>query len=597
MRFGLRRLVKGIALITALLVISQLFGIFKEDAGQNIKDQEKRDVPQDSVDSPESSDHNETPASVPEPFIAIGTSKRYPSDWKPGERDPFYNLILHRSSDNDAGEHGNKVPLTKTEARESSLRFKENNYDIVRSDKMSLDRTVKDLRHNDCFGVKYDDPKDLPKTSVVIIFVDEGPSALIRTIVSVLNMSPRESILEIILVDDSSEKSEIQDTLPKFVTQMMPPIVKLVRTKERSGLIRARMVGSDLTTGEVILFLDSHCEASPGWLEPLLQRIKDNDQNVVMPSHDIISKKDLEFYGSKTIDNQGYFNWRLMHTWQGLPDFDRKLIKTKADPVRSPTMAGGLFAISRRFWEYLGKYDPGFLIWGGENIELSFKLWMCGGRLEIIPCSHVGHIFRDAQPYKFTAHNALRINQKRLADVWLDEYKEIVYRLQPGLEKVDGGNISERIALRKSLNCHNFKWYLDNVVPDMYVPSLKNKAQGVLSLTSEELCLSSNGNSDTGAVQLRKCSEEKQKFEFTDQNEIRFKFDNCLEYTQSGNFELNKCNGAAGQKFSYSPDGLIVLKLVPNLCLSSGKVSKQAALHIDAVHCNKEDSLQNWSFK
>lgn len=49
--------------------------------------------------------------------------------------------------------------------------------------------------------------------------------------------------------------------------------VKVFRNKERMGLIQARNRGAELSTGDVIIFLDAHCECNRNWLVPLLARI------------------------------------------------------------------------------------------------------------------------------------------------------------------------------------------------------------------------------------------------------------------------------------------------------------------------------------
>jgi len=101
----------------------------------------------------------------------------------------------------------------------------------------------------------------------------------------------------------------------------------------------------------------------------------------------------------------GGFDWRMTFQWHGIPAEEKKRRKHKTDPVRTPTMAGGLFAVSRNYFRSIGSYDTGMDVWGGENLEMSFRVWMCGGSLEIIPCSIVGHVFPKTAPYERKVKN------------------------------------------------------------------------------------------------------------------------------------------------------------------------------------------------
>ena len=57
-------------------------------------------------------------------------------------------------------------------------------------------------------------------------------------------------------------------------------------------------------------------------------------------------------------------------------------------------MAGGLFAMSRDYYWEVGGYDEGMIGWGGENLEMSFRVWQCHGRMDV---SHILHYY-STQP-------------------------------------------------------------------------------------------------------------------------------------------------------------------------------------------------------
>uniref|UniRef100_UPI00358FE439 polypeptide N-acetylgalactosaminyltransferase 16 isoform X2 n=1 Tax=Myxine glutinosa TaxID=7769 RepID=UPI00358FE439 len=328
------------------------------------------------------------------------------------------------------------------------------------SDRLSSDRALHDTRHPHCSTLNYSE--DLPPASIIITFHNEARSTLLRTIRSVLNRSPSALLAEIILIDDySAEASDCQ-----LLTAL--PKVTCFRNMKREGLIRSRVRGSEMARAGVLTFLDSHCEVNKGWLEPLLQRVKDDRTRVVSPIIDVINM-DSFTYTAASPNLQGGFDWSLHFKWENLSPQKAARRSDPIEPIRTPVIAGGLFAMDLAWFKKLGKYDTAMEVWGGENLELSFRSWLCGGSLEIVPCSRVGHVFRKRHPYVFPAGNANTYirNTRRAAEVWMDSYKELYYQARPAAKYRPYGDISNRLDLKRRLTCRPFRWFLLNIYPEL----------------------------------------------------------------------------------------------------------------------------------
>ncbi|KAI8492799.1 hypothetical protein Bbelb_293960 [Branchiostoma belcheri] len=466
------------------------------------------------------------------------------------------------------GENGKALYIHGQDTRQAAEQLHNlYGYSVLVSDVISLDRKIPDQRNKLCLQEDY--PDDLPQVSVVMIFYNEALSVVLRSVHSVMNQSPPHLIREIILVDDFSDKPDLMFPLEAHISTntKLRDKVKILRNTKREGLIRSRLKGVQQAQGPAVVFLDSHIECTPGWLEPLLARIRDNNSTVACPVIDHIDTQTFAYEKLKFL--AGGFTWDLNFI--------------------CPVMAGGLFAIYKDYFQHIGAYDPAMEIYGGENVEMSFRftpssrpvsgsyvykywreisltavlinastykhdfrvdcelcrhwglsrrtgakqncaggveerrgrsrffagakqngagakqngggeeegVWQCGGRIETVPCSRVGHIERTDKPYLYIRSNAtkdinIEVNKARVAEVWMDQYKRYLYAREPHLKNISYGDISDRLALRKRLGCKSFQWYMENVYPDRLEQTVENgffRAWGELRNVQTNLCL------------------------------------------------------------------------------------------------------------
>jgi len=477
-------------------------------------------------------------------------------------------------------------------------------FNILISDRIGFEREIPDTRKLRCEAQIY--PSLTLSASIIICFHNEAWSTLLRTVYSVINKTPDKLLHEIILFDDYSNNDLFATKLVSYVESNLQK-VHVVFSKQRLGLIQARLHAASHARGDVLVFLDSHCEVNKQWLQPLLSEIQLNRSTVVCPVVDTINSHTFEYTQSSLV--RGGFNWGMNFAWEPIPDGNNGV-----DPYVSPTMSGGLFAMERNYFFQLGGYDDQMKIWGGENLEISFRIWMCGGQLKIVPCSRVGHVFRDRRPYDNAGlGDVTAINTVRLVEVWLDnEHKEKFYSIRRDLRnlKVD---VNERIALREKLKCKSFSWYLQNVYPEkihdnrIQYPNVDPKKivtveRGMLkNVGFPTKCLDISGDMivKKRTIVLKHCQHIVAKdLHLNSEDELKLSGKYCLDaLTYTSDNKVTHCmkcdSGKGGQQWLWNaPYPLHLYNPSNGMCLS-GNEKKNVVMTI----CSKNDNKQQWKFE
>lgn len=322
-----------------------------------------------------------------------------------------------------------------------------------------------------------------------------------------------------------------------------------------------------------------------GWLEPLLEAVAKNRTRVVSPVIDIINDDTFSYTRSFEL-HWGAFNWDLHFRWLTL---NGRLLKERreniVEPFRTPAMAGGLFSMNRNYFFELGSYDDQMKIWGGENLELSFRVWQCGGSIEIAPCSHVGHLFRKSSPYTFPGGvgEILYGNLARVALVWMDEWAEFYFKFNTEAARLrDKQPVRGRLELRKRLQCKNFEWYLNNIWPEHFFPKDDRFFGRILHISSNKCIMRPTAkgtySQPSGYAVLETCLPRpilSQMFVMTTDGIIMTDESVCLDAPdhdtrhKTPKVKIMACSGHNRQKWRYDEQSKTFVHVSSEMCLQS----------------------------
>nr|XP_034317747.1 polypeptide N-acetylgalactosaminyltransferase 5 [Crassostrea gigas] len=156
-----------------------------------------------------------------------------------------------------------------------------------------------------------------------------------------------------------------------------------------------------------------------------------------------------------------------------------------------------------------------------------------------------------------TGVNVDKKNSIRLAEVWIDEYKNYYYE-RFNYDLGDCGDITDRKKLQERLQCHSFDWFIKNVYPDLFVPG---EAIGEIRSKAKPMCIDSavDNHNYHKPVNMWPCHNQggNQYWMLSKNGEIR-RDDGCLDYSGGESVIVYPCHGQKGnQEWQYREDNSI----------------------------------------
>ncbi len=294
--------------------------------------------------------------------------------------------------------------------------------------------------------------------SVVVVSLNEGEH-LRHTIDNLTASMPAGS--EIVVVDDGSA-----DGSADFLQAGYDHVTAL-RSTSRLGSAQARNFGAQHARGKTLVFCDAHVAVRPGWLEPLLVALNRPDVGAVMPAMRVMRYPDDYHFPTATSEDhkeaRGYgLRWRdasLGVEW---------LHSVGSEPYPVPLLGAACLVIHRNLFAAIGGFDPGLMIWGCEDAELSLRLWTLGYECLVVPAVEVAHLFRRVRPYR-VEWEAVLYNKLRLATVHFnsERRRRVMEQLKSNgafaaaLARLESSDVEVRSSQLRAFRRYDDDWFFE----------------------------------------------------------------------------------------------------------------------------------------
>lgn len=245
------------------------------------------------------------------------------------------------------------------------------------------------------------------RISIIVAAHNEGDS-LSKTISSCVQTCTGLDH-EIVVVDDASTDECVVAAKNKF------PQLRVLRNSTREGASPAKALGAESARGNVLVFLDAHCNPEPGAIARLADDVEGVAEDaVIMPA--IPSLCTATWKNSRAQRGNGYFltleefdcGWMPLSNLRETEEAGRRFFE-------SPAVIGCAFAVGRTLYEYLWGFDRHMRIWGVEDLDFSLKCWLSGHRILHDPDAVVGHRFQQSFGGFQVSYEQLVVNQLRMA--------------------------------------------------------------------------------------------------------------------------------------------------------------------------------------